>query len=80
MYAVDKQGRQIQAKMSISFVVRTREMSLLSETNPFLSSLWIFILGFCHFRLLYSFVRTSEGCNGYRCSQRTISTIPSGYI
>ena len=49
MYAVDKQGRQIQAKMSISFVVRTREISLLSASNPFLSSLWIFILGFCHF-------------------------------
>jgi hypothetical protein len=46
---VDKQGRQIQAKMSISFVVRAREMSLLSEGNQFLSSLWIFILGLCHF-------------------------------
>jgi len=42
MYAVDKQGRQIQAKMSISLVVRIREMSLLSESNPFLSSLWNF--------------------------------------
>jgi len=49
MYAVDKQGLQIQAKILISFVVRAREMSLLSESNPLLSSLWIFILGFVIF-------------------------------
>lgn len=75
MYAVDKEEGQIQAKMSLTFVVKTREMSLLSEINPFLSSLWIYILGFNHFLLLYVFVHTSEGCNDYHCIQRTISPL-----